>query len=73
MLWLFFFLGVVVGGIISAIIFIPNPIGSLRVYHSDPDSGPYLFVELTRKGANALYTKKYISLKVNIKDYIPHE
>ena len=48
-------------------------VGSLRVDQSDPDSGPYLFLELSHEGVDAIYKKKYVVLKVNIQDYISHE
>ena len=66
-------IGIVVGLILSRFIFKEKPVGSLRVDQSDPDSGPYLFLELSYEGVDAIYKKKYVVLKVNIKDYISHE
>ena len=66
-------IGIMVGVLLSRFIFREKPVGSLRVDESDPDSGPYLFLELSHKGADAIYKKKYVVLKVNIKDYISHE
>ena len=66
-------IGVVIGMLVSRFIFREKPVGSLRVDESDPDSGPYLFLELSHKGADAIYKKRYVVLKVNIKDYISHE
>lgn len=66
-------IGTITGLILSRFIFKEKPVGSLRVDQSDPDSGPYLFLELSHKGADAIYKKKYIVLKVNLKDYISHE
>ena len=37
------------------------------------DNGPYLFLELSHEGVDAIYKKKYVVLKVNIQDYISHE
>ena len=54
-------------------VFRRDVVGSLRVDQSDPDSGPYLFLELSHKGADAIYKKRYVVLKVNIKNYISHE
>lgn len=50
-----------------------KPIGTIRMDQSDPDSGPYLFLELNPGGANELYKKKYVYLKVNLKSYIPQK
>ena len=65
--------GIIVGVVFGRRVFRKNVVGSLRVDQSDPDSGPYLFLELSHKGANAIYKKKYVVLKVNLKDYISHE
>ena len=66
-------IGVMVGVLLSRFIFKEKPVGSLRVDESDPDSGPYLFLELSHEGVDAIYKKKYVVLKVNIQDYISHE
>ena len=65
--------GIIVGIVFGRQVFRKDVVGSLQVDQSDPDSGPYLFLELSHKGANAIYKKKYVVLKVNIKDYISHE
>lgn len=39
-------IGILIGLFIERYIFQEKPIGSLRVDQSDPDSGPYLFLEL---------------------------
>ena len=39
-------IGIMVGVLLSRFIFREKPVGSLRVDESDPDSGPYLFLEL---------------------------
>ena len=66
-------IGVVIGMLVSRFVFREKSVGSLRVDESDPDSGPYLFLELSHKGADAIYKKRYVVLKVNIKNYISHE
>ena len=66
-------IGTSIGLILSRFIFKEKPVGSLRVDQSDPDSGPYLFLELSHEGVDARYKKKYVVLKVNIQDYISHE
>ena len=68
---------IIVGIVIGIVIRRPEKsifvVGSLRVDQSDPDSGPYLFLELSHKGVDAIYKKRYVVLKVNIKNYISHE
>lgn len=63
-------IGILIGILIARFIFRDKPIGSLRVDQSDPDSGPYLFLELSPGGADEIYKKKYVSLRVDLKDYI---
>ena len=45
-------IGIVIGVVIGRQVFRRDVVGSLRVDQSDPDSGPYLFLELSHKGAN---------------------
>ena len=65
--------GIIIGIVFGRRVFRSDVVGSLRIDQSDPDSGPYLFLELSHKGADAIYKKRYVVLKVNIKDYISHE
>lgn len=65
--------GILVGIFMSRFIFKEKSVGSLRVDQSDPDSGPYLFLELNRDGAEAIYKKRYVRLQVDLKNYIPHK
>ena len=65
--------GVMVGVLLSRFIFKEKPVGSLRVDESDPDSGPYLFLELDRSGADAIYKQRYVRLRVELKNYISHK
>ena len=51
-------IGTSIGLILSRFIFKEKPVGSLRVDQSDPDSGPYLFLELSHEGVDAIYKKK---------------
>lgn len=67
------FAGILIGVIVGHRVSQKNIVGSLRVDQSDPDSGPYLFLELSHKGAAAIYKKKYVILKVDIKNYISQE
>ena len=66
-------IGVVIGMLVSRFIFREKPVGSLRVDESDPDSGPYLFLELYRSGADAIYKQRYVRLRVELKNYISHK
>ena len=50
-------IGILIGLFIERYIFQEKPIGSLRVDQSDPDSGPYLFLELDPGGANEIHKK----------------
>ena len=49
-----------------------KPVGTLRVDQSDPDDNPYLFLELSGD-PKKLPNQKYITLKVNIENYISHK
>ena len=62
-------IGVIVGSIVTQIILRVKSVGTMRIDTSDPEDGPYLFLELTK---DVLYVKrkKYITLKVNSKNYI---
>lgn len=65
-----FVFGVTVALIVSNIH--RKPIGTLRVDRSDPDDGPYLFLELS-ENTRELMNQKYITLEVNVEDYISHK
>lgn len=62
--------GIVIGIFCGRYLVLKNTSGSLRVDQSDPDSGPYLFLELSDSGAEMIYTKRYIILKINLDSYI---
>ena len=49
-----------------------KPVGTLRVDQSDPDDNPYLFLELSGD-PKKLTNQKYITLKVNIENYVSHK
>ena len=67
-----FVMGVLIGRIFTIIIARINSVGSLRVDTSDPDDNPYLFLELS-KDTNYVFRKKYVTLKVNTKDFVPRK
>ena len=64
-------LGTVIGSIFTGIVFRCFLVGALRVDRSDPD-GPFMFLEL-KKSVEHVTSKKYIVLKVEDRDYIPHK
>lgn len=49
-----------------------SEVGSLRIDNSIPEDGPRLFLELTAN-LSEVYSKKYVILKVNTKNYLSHE
>lgn len=65
-------IGIVIGILIGAILFRRWPVGNLRVDHSDPTSGPYLFLELGTD-VGTVMRKKYVTFKVRVEDFFPHE
>ena len=66
-------IGIMVGVLLSRFIFREKPVGSLRVDESDPDSGPYLFLEVDPGRMDNIYKKQYVRLRVKIKNYISHK
>lgn len=71
LIWLL--VGILIGLLASRFIFKDKSIGSLRVDQSDPDSEPYLFLELDPGGMNDIYKKQSVCLRVKIKNYISHK
>lgn len=67
-----FVTGVLVGCVVALSIFRKRSVGSLRIDVSDPDDGPYLFLELS-KDLGVMYKKKYVTFKINTKKLTPHE
>lgn len=66
-----FAIGVVVGCILVNIVQRIKSVGALRIDTSDPD-GPYMFLELD-KGIDTISSKKYVLLRVKLRNYIPHK
>ena len=62
----------VIGGYILGKLNSSKPLGTLRVDRSDPDDGPYLFLEL-KSNPNKLTHGSIVTFKVNTKSYISHE
>lgn len=69
--FLIFVVGIGLGIIFSIIVSLHESVGTIRVDNSDSD-GPYLFLELNR-GVSDVYRKKFVVLRVNVKDYISHK
>ena len=49
-----------------------KPVGTLRIDTSDPDDGPYLFLELA-SDPRTLMGRKTVTLDVNTESYISQE
>ena len=67
-----FLAGVLIGTIIYAIAVKTASVGTLRIDQSDPEDSPYLFLEL-EKNLSAIVSKKYVTMKVERKNYISHD
>lgn len=66
-------IGFMIGVFIARFIFKDELIGSLRVDRSDPESGPYLFLEINPGGMKTIYKKKQVRLNITLEDYISQE
>lgn len=65
-------IGFAVGIGVSAIVCHRAAIGIIRVDKSDPTDGPYLFLELD-KPVRDLICKRYVILRVSVKNFISHK
>ena len=64
-------IGVVIGFIFKTIFSRPKTIGILRVDRSDPEDGPYLFLELSsEEAAKSIKHNDYVTFKVDTTNYI---
>ncbi len=70
--FIFFFVGVSLGISIAYIIFRSHFIGDLRIDNSDPEDGPYIFLELSKRIVD-ISSKKYVVLKVKLENFIPQK
>ena len=68
----FFFIRVSIGILLAKIILRIKRSGALRIDHSDPQDGPYLFLEL-EKGIYDISKRHYILLEVKLKNYYSHK
>ena len=62
-------IGFIFGITIKSVITKRKSIGFLRIDRSDPEDGPYLFLELEKSISN-FENKKYITRKILNKNYI---
>ena len=68
-LGLIFIAGVIAGVGGSVLALLKTKGGTLRVDRSDPDSEPYMFLELT-ESLPSVMRKKYVIFRVNLENYI---
>ena len=59
----------ILGCIITRFIFRAKPIGTLVVDESDPEDGPYLFLE-SRAHPQVIKNMKHVVLNVDVRNYI---
>lgn len=64
-----FLIGGIAGAILVRTLVRNKPVGTLRIDRSDPDDGPYLFLELG-VGIHHIEHKKQVVLRVNNENYI---
>lgn len=67
-----FIAGIFFGIVISIIWVRAYRVGTLRIDQSDPQDGPFMFLELD-KGMGNIASKKNVILKVSLENYISHE
>lgn len=66
--------GILIGFVVAKIVSRPKPIGFLRVDESDPDDGPYLFLELSPTfPPNVIKTKKQVTMAVKVENFVSHK
>ena len=68
-LGLIFIAGVSAGEGGSVLVLLKTKGGTLRIDRSDPDSEPYMFLELT-ESLPSVMRKKYVIFRVNLENYI---
>lgn len=67
-----FVAGIFAGISIAILVFRAYFVGCLRIDTSDQEEGPYLFLELN-KDVGDISSKKYVILKVSLKNFISHK
>lgn len=67
-------IGLAIGVGITMIVLRKKPVGSLCVDNSDPDDGPYLFLEFRPdQNPEVIMRKAYVTMKVEVKNYVSHK
>ena len=68
-----FLAGFMSGAVITIVVHCVRAVGDLRLDTSDPDS-PFLFLELKKPGTiEHLRDEQFVTLRVNLKNYIPRK
>lgn len=65
-----FILGIIIGSIVTNIIFYRKRAGVIRIDQSDPSDPPYLFLEL-ETGLDQVEKSKMVFLSVKKENYLP--
>lgn len=60
-----FIFGIIIGFVLVKKINTKDPIGTLRIDDSDPDSPPYLFLEIDNGNMHKIQEDKYVLLRVD--------
>ena len=68
-LGLIFIAGIIAGAGGSVLVLLKTKGGTLRIDRSDPDSEPYMFLELT-ESLPSVMRKRYVIFRVNLENYI---
>ena len=63
---LFLLVGMLIGAVVATTLLVKKPIGTLKVDSSDPDSAPYLFLEIDSGKAYKLRKDKHVMLRVDL-------
>lgn len=75
--WWFVILGEVFGYLVGILVRIwierGSRIGTLRVDRSDPEEGPYFFLELDKDGMDVIRQGKPVTFKVDLNGYEPRK
>ena len=66
-------IGIAVGFLAAVLFFRSYEVGTLRIDNSDPDSPPYLFLEVEHGKSSVLQRSKYVRMKVDLRGYLPRK
>lgn len=58
--------GILIGVALTTALLVKEPMGTLRVDYSDPDSPPYLFLEIDNGKSYKLQKDKHVTLRVDL-------